>query len=338
MLSEIYNIQYHLQTLKNNINILETTCDSLIFNINTKEMEKIILLIKNKSCNKKNLFDKYIKKEIFSNILSFLSKEYVITKRSTCKNWNDILSNNFIKNSLGPFTEPFNISYLNCFNNKFENIKKINNKLCCYYYLDEYIKTLDDNGELINKYKVKKNIIIFSNTDLVWYEDYKIIIKNSNKKIIIEWSKPIYDIIVDENNIYILSGKIYKYDRKGTFIGSFNIGFHEINSKNKTIIDNKQIFHLGPRSYIYIYSNNGTFLKCINTRNKIGNFATFDIYKDKIYMINEPENIIKIYTKEGKGIYYKKHNIKKIRNLFAIDDKLYIITMDKIHIYEIKFF
>jgi len=61
----------------------------------------------------RNLFDEYIKKEIFSKILSFLSKRFVIGKRSVCNNWYKILTCDFIKDAVGPFIEPYHRNMLN---------------------------------------------------------------------------------------------------------------------------------------------------------------------------------------------------------------------------------
>jgi len=47
-----------------------------------------------------DLFDKYIEKEIFSNILYFLSKTYLISNKIICKNWNKILTSDFTKKLL----------------------------------------------------------------------------------------------------------------------------------------------------------------------------------------------------------------------------------------------
>jgi len=61
-----------------------------------------------------------------------------------------------MRKSLDQFTKPHNMYYLGCFNNNFKNITKINNKLCGYYYDGEYVKILNDKGEIINKCKIEK--------------------------------------------------------------------------------------------------------------------------------------------------------------------------------------
>jgi len=179
------------------------------FQNHIQKMETTISLPKKNNYNKDNSFNKYVGKEIFGNILSFLPKEYSITKRPTCKNWNEISTNEFLKNILGPFTRPYNISYLNNFDCDDKNIVKISNKLCSYGYYDKNMKIINDNSEPIKIFRINKYTRkITGNKILVWHILGCLVINNHGKiKAIKLDDEPIDSITTDDNYIYVLKKK-----------------------------------------------------------------------------------------------------------------------------------
>ena len=71
-----------------------------------------------------NLFDKYIQKNMFNIILSFLSKRFITLNKLICRKCYNILTFKFIKNPLDPFNEPYNIYFLNSFNTSNKLVEK----------------------------------------------------------------------------------------------------------------------------------------------------------------------------------------------------------------------
>jgi len=323
MLSNNYDIQNYLLILEENINNLKTTQCSLTFNISAREIKKVISIIIKKNYSKKNLFDKYINTEIFSNILCFLPKEYVILKRQICKNWYGILSSDFIRKSLGPFTRPLNIYYSNSFDNNFKNIIRLDNKLCSYNYNDKYvIKILNNNGEIIGK--TNKYIYNFNkNTELGHCNKHNFIINDPNQKI-----------AIDENHICLLINyAVYIFDTKGKYVKHWPSHFSESNNE-KILVNNGEIYVSNEWfRYIYVFSLDGKQLRAI----RYSFDSTFDVYGNYVYVINK-YNQLMIYTTEGKQVFQMENTKKNWKNLFVINDNLYIITNEKIHIYKIRFF
>ena len=342
MLSNIYDINNYLLNLENNVNNLKTTRDSLIFEISTREIINIILQIREIYCNKKDLFNIYIKKEIFGNILSFLPQKYIMLERSTCKNWYKILTNNFLKNTLGPFIKPFNMDYVGYFTRKFENIYRVKNKLCGYNYYDGYIRILNNNGVVVEKHKIGKKIYkITENMNLIWKNHSDIIIGIPNKKISISnngWY--INDIKMNQKYIYVLGRfDIFKYDSEGTYIERWEVNNCMVENRyGKIILHKDEIYVLYENfKHIIAHSNKTThFNRKIGCFNK--KFTRFDIYKNYIYIIDEHDKLIRIFEKYGSEICSKKNKITGCEDLIVIDENLFVITNDKIHIYKIRFF
>jgi len=79
------------------------------------------------------------------------TKKYIISKRLVWKNWYKILICNFVKKILGLLQNLIMYIILVIFDNNRKNIDRINNKLCAYDYNDEYIKILNEYGEIIEK-------------------------------------------------------------------------------------------------------------------------------------------------------------------------------------------
>jgi len=340
MLSNTYDIQNYLLELEENTYKLKTTHDSLIFDMSTSEILKIILIIRKYHCNKKKLFEKYVKKEIFSKILSFLPQKYVMSKRSICKNWNELLTNDFMRNSLGPFLEPYKICYVGNFDIKFKDIFKANNKLCSYDSSDGDIRILNNKGELIEKYQLGKYIYkITENMDFVW-KIKNLIIENAREKIFINWQNDlINDIKIDKEQVYILGRwHVFQYNKKGTYIRRFAVDSCYIfgNKYGKIVLDNDEIYSVNEyNNDLKVYSKTGKIRKKMGWFNK---GSKFDMSKNYIFIIDELSNLIRIYTKNGKEICNKEHNIKGCQDLIVINDNLYIITNNKIHVYELNFF
>jgi len=337
----------YILNLEKNIDKLKTTNDLLTLNINTKEMEKIILEIRNKYRNTTDLFNKYITKNIFGKIFHFLPARDAITNRNICKNWKELLTDDYIKKVINLSTEPREICYFKSFNNNFKYINKINNNLCGYSYRNEYIKILNEKGGVEKKHSVgKNNSIITGNTDFICYTKNHIIINKPDKKIIKEWKKDcICDMTIDGKYLYILGSEgIYEYDYENENIKYWKIEYGDIYWKLngakafyvKIIVEKGKIYLLrGTNDFIKIYSN-GKLVDLIDTNDNCSDHnARFDISGNYIYVINN--YLIKILTKDGKEIYNIKHNIRNYDNIFVIYDNIYVITSSSIYVYKIKF-
>jgi len=325
MLSKIYDIENYLSILENNINNLRTTECSLIFDTSMKTMENTIFLIRNRYCNKKNIFDKYVTKEIFNYILSFFPKKYVMSKRLICKNWYQILTNDFTKNFLGPFTDPYKVYYCNCLDNKFKKIIKLNNKLCNYNYDDKCIGIFSDNGEIIEKRTINNYIhIVPKNSQFSMFIENIDFIDSLNRKI-----------AIGDKYIYLLAKmNIFMFDKKGEYIENFTIYLPEI-SKGRVVVNEEELYVLNRwHSSILKLSSNGKFKKILNCDIN----SKFDVYGNYIYIISDYNNLIKIMTKKGEEICNVEHNIKNYQDLFVINDSMYIITKEKIYVYKLKCF
>lgn len=212
------------------------------------------------------------------------------------------------------------------------NYKKVNNKLICHAYY-EHIDVINENGEIIDRYEgCFRKVIGYGN--LIWYEKNNIIISDSNGRRNIKLNtNMLYDMTTDGRYIYILSdSKIIKYNTGGEYIKEW-----DLDSKlyfGKIIVDHDEIYVLKySTNVINVYSNNGTFIRKIINDCLI---VQFDVHESYVYVINL--SVIKVFTKEGKLIYDKKHDIGGIfYNLLVIDDTMYV-DADKIMIYKIKFY
>ena len=298
-----------------------------------------------------NLFNKYIKKELFSNILSFLPKIYLISKKLICKNWYEILTCNFTKKALNLLDEPCKIYYSSSFRTYYDYIFKINNSLYRYSYPNEYVYEIDScihnvtgYGNLIwfKDYNGSNNIhktdscvrYVIGYGNLIWCKDNNITISDSNGKRNIEWNnKDIRDMTTDGKDIYILSyDKIFDYDTNGKFIKEWNIS----NSYyGKIVVDNGEIYVSRSYEFIYVYSNDGELIRIINTNDF---FSYFDIYKNYIYTASWNSDKIRVLTKEGKIIYCKDCNTLGMTNLFVINNTIYIVKHEIVDIYKIKYY
>jgi len=326
LLSEYYDIKTYLLTLEENVNKLKTEKSSINFEMSTKIIEKIIIFIRNNYCNKKNLFEKYINTVIFGNILSFLPKEYTIKKRIICKNWYKILTCNFIKRSLSPFNKPFNIYYINSFNNNFENIVRLDNKLCVYDYNNGYVKVLNNNGEVIENHDISKYIYkVGENKNLKYSTNGEFIINDPKEKI-----------VRDEKYFYFLDdySTIDIFNSENKCIRYWLIS-PRTNDK-KIIVDDGEIY-VSNQWYrsIYVFSRDG---KKIREITDCGSNLEFDVYGDYIYIIEKYNNSIKILTKKGEKIFKKDYKHRNCKDLLVINDNLYVVTNKKIHVYQLKFF
>jgi hypothetical protein len=336
----INDVQDYLQNLDENLNNLKKSKDLLTFSKNIVNIEKITSLLKEKYCNV-NLFDKYIKKEIFSNILSFLPKKYVITKRSICKKWYDTLTCNFIQKSLGPFNEPYRILFVSHSKIQLKYITKISNKICNYYYISGTINVLNDNGSVMETYKISNETRgFFGNSTTMCYFDGKMILRKFNGEIITKLNiQHYFDVTMDDNYIYVLgSEKIFQYNVGGQFIKSWNLN-SDIDPilGYKIIVDKDEIFVFKVGyNCIKIYSNNGKLIREIGD-NLTYCMPSFDIYKDHIYILDVKHNLIKVFSRYGKLVTSKEFVCEELTNLFVINDKIHIIT-EKEFIYELKFF
>jgi hypothetical protein len=181
---KICNVENYLSTLENNINNLKNTKDPKTFHENINKMEEIILLLRKIYPHGKNLFDKYIKKEIFSNILSFLPKNYILSKKSICKNWYELLTCDFTRKALNLLNKPYCIRHYYSFRENFRTIAKLNNRLCCTNYYNESISLMTDKGKSDSIYRITKDInkIIGNKYFLIWYKKNKITIDNSERQ------------------------------------------------------------------------------------------------------------------------------------------------------------
>jgi hypothetical protein len=267
-----------------------------------------------------NLFDKYIKKEIFSNILSFLPKKYVISNRIICKKWKQILTSKFIKKTLDPFTEPYCMYYLKNFDYKGTGyfIEKINGELCCRDFFSDYIGILDDNGIMIEKkYNIDRYVVdVVGESTLVWFTFPNLIINNSEEKIIIDREKFgfAWKIAMEKNYIYVLGDEnIFQFNIRGEYIKKWPIGYCMSDDvESEMVASNGKIFLSSSiKDYISVYSN-GKLIKKIDGFNYKS--SRFNIYGDFIYVMNFHNYLIRILTKKGKEIGKKitKSKIAKI--------------------------
>jgi hypothetical protein len=282
-----------------------------------------------------NLFNKYVKKEIFSIVLFFLPNIYIVSKRSTCKIWYEILTSSFIKNSLKLLNKPCGLSYYNFLNpGTSKSIKKINNSIYNYSYYFDYVNIIDKNGKLINTYKIDPCIDdIIGYNNLIWKSYNNITICDSSGKRKIRWKhEKIYDMETDGNHIYFLTlGKIFKYNTNGEYIKHWSI---DGSFYSRIVIDKEEIyFSRRDNGIIDVYSNDGKLIRKIYNNDII---FSFDVCGDYIYIINV--DTIKILTKEGEIICCKNHHYDGIIDLFVIDDIIYVSTNYYSYIYQIKFY
>ena len=335
---DINEIQRYSQLLENNVNNIKNSQNSLILSMSINNIEKIILKLKKKYCNE-DLFNKYVKKEIFSYILSFLSKKYVISKRSICKNWHKILTCDFIKNALGPFNEPYNMYYLDFIKNRLRVIR-VNNKKCYLDCHDGEIIIMNDDL-VVGKYYLENVLGICGNSELIcFYNNKEIITSKYNNKIVSEIkSENINGITMDDKYIYILKNReIIQYNTEGTYIKRWNIEKHSwFYVHDKIIVDNDEIYVYGEcYGCIKVYSSDGKFIRDIGS----GYFdrkTSFDIYKDHIYVLDLEKKLLRVFTKNGEMIYYKECACSTCYNLFIIDDILYNYQHN-IYKYKLKFY
>jgi len=293
--------------------------------------------------SKKNLFDAYVKKEIFNIILSFLPKVYIISKRLVCKNWYEILTCSFTKSALNVINEPYHIKYLRSFFKFGFRIRKVNNKICCYHFyysdfviVDNYGFGMEDHNDdnTISYIAGYSNIICYYNR-----HKKKVFISDFNGKISIKLNIKIYDITMDKEYVYILGkNNVYQYNIYGVFVRDWTIENHKNGiKKGKIVVDKNEIFIYG-KSYrhIKIYSKTGGFIGIIG--DNFGEGTTFDVYKDHIYLLDSEKKVLKVFARKGKIVYSINNKCIRPKNLFVIDDNLCIFANYEVHVYELKFY
>jgi len=329
-------VQDHLFTLENSLNGLKNAKDLLVFGLNIKNMEKIILVLRKKYFSE-NLFDNYIKKEIFSCILFFLPKIYIRMNRLVCKNWHMILTSDFIKNVFGPFNEPYNMKLLKCGWEEDVRLKKIGDKICCYETCSGDINIMENNS-VIKTYNFGDIFLdVFGNSETIYYYNRRMVIYNSEGKVI---TKPnvgrICDITMDEKYMYILGeNKISKYNIEGKFIKKWKIASYGSYAK---IITDKDDIYIWDESNncIKVYSKNGDLISEIG-RGDLGKKTKFDVYKDHMYIVDVDNQLIKVFSKNGELVFKENFECKICYNLFVINDKLYI-DRGLIYVFKLKFY
>jgi len=248
-------------------------------------------------------------------------------------------TSNFIKNVFGPFEEPYNMYYLNHINTDLKNLTKINNKLCYYSCFDDYIKIGDSLVIKEHDFNIEG---ITGNSNIICYHDNsKInIIKYDGKLISIINIFEIFSITMDDKYIYVLGeNDIFQYDTSGEYIRCWYVGYCKFdgNFGNKIIVDKNEIFVLlDIWNCVKMYSNDGKIIRVIG--NDCFSYKTsFDVYKNHVYIFDIKNNLIKVFTRNGKLVYYKECVYNYCDNLFIIDDNLYILA-NKECIYKLKFY
>jgi len=127
-------------------------------------------------------------------------------------------------------------------------IVKINNKICCYNSQNGNIIITDDNDLIMEKYNFGNiNILgILGNSNTILYYTCDRVCDFNGKTIIKLENVTIYDITMDDENIYILENDyyIFKYHTDGTYIKTWTIKSHKVyDTSSKIILDKGKIYY-----------------------------------------------------------------------------------------------
>jgi len=338
---DIKDYENYLLILDTSLDNLKNAKNSLIFDINLRNIGKIVKILSEKRLEKQiNLFDIYIKKDIFNNMISFFSKKDIISKKVTCKNWHNMLNSYIKKNIPDLSNEPYKMFDLKCPEIKYIYAKRINNKICYYNPCSKNITIKNRKGKIVGKYNFGGVIgNIFGNSNMIFYYIKKTI-RNVKGEIIIKLdSEIIHDITMDDKNIYVLAeNEIFQYDIKGVQIKKLDIKSHSESNTSKILVDNDEIFIWGDLCKgVRKYSKkNGELIGVISNCSPCYK-TNFDIYKNHIYLYDNSTNQIKVFSKNGKLIFGEGYKSNcTCNNLFVLNNELYILET-KLYMYKIKF-